>query len=223
VLPLHQSPKAVRVYARSVRPSWEHVFVSDGREQNRSRQRVKALLEAGLGRAEVARRLGLSKSTVSYHARRLGQPVDERCARRYDWAEVQLFYDAGHSVRECRARFGFSLQTWHAAAKRGLVVARPAGLPPDLLFVSGTYRSRHNLKSRLLRCGLKEPRCEECGLESWRDRPLSLCLHHVNGDGDDNRLENLQLLCPNCHSQTPNFSGRNAYRGTGNFSSRAAS
>jgi 5-methylcytosine-specific restriction endonuclease McrA len=41
-----------------------------------------------------------------------------------------------------------------------------------------------------------------------RGRPLSMALHHVNGDGRDNRLENLQLLCPNCHSQTANFSAR---------------
>jgi hypothetical protein len=38
---------------------------------------------------------------------------------------------------------------------------------------------------------------------------LSMALHHMNGDGLDNRLENLALLCPNCHAQTPNFSGRN--------------
>ena len=35
-----------------------------------------------------------------------------------------------------------------------------------------------------------------------------MALHHVNGDGSDNRLENLQMLCPNCHSQTENFAGR---------------
>jgi predicted HNH restriction endonuclease len=39
-----------------------------------------------------------------------------------------------------------------------------------------------------------------------------MALHHVNGDGRDNRLENLQLLCPNCHSQTENFSGRGRRR-----------
>ena len=39
-----------------------------------------------------------------------------------------------------------------------------------------------------------------------------MALHHVNGDGLDNRIENIALLCPNCHSQTPNFSGRNIKR-----------
>jgi hypothetical protein len=60
----------------------------------------------------------------------------------------------------------------------------------------------------LVAAGLKEERCEICGIGTWCGRPLAMALHHRNGDGLDNRLENLQLLCPNCHSQTENFSGR---------------
>jgi 5-methylcytosine-specific restriction endonuclease McrA len=63
-----------------------------------------------------------------------------------------------------------------------------------------------------VREGLTPPNCECCGISEWLDRPLSLALHHINGDGHDNRLENLQLLCPNCHSQTDNFAGRNVQR-----------
>jgi 5-methylcytosine-specific restriction endonuclease McrA len=51
-------------------------------------------------------------------------------------------------------------------------------------------------------------------IEGVRTRKTVEMLHHVNGDGRDNRLENLQLLCPNCHSQTDNFAGRNVRRNT---------
>jgi DNA-binding CsgD family transcriptional regulator len=178
-----------------------------------TRERVAALLAEGHGTNAIARTLGLSRSTVSYHVRRLGGPVDSRCARRYDWDEVQSYYDAGHSVRECQEHFGFSRQTWHAAVNRGAVTARPHGLPLEELLVAGVHRSRFNLKVRLVKAGLKQKLCEVCGIASWNGRPITLALHHVNGDRHDNRIENLELLCPNCHSQTDTFAGRNGRSG----------
>ena len=52
---------------------------------------------------------------------------------------------------------------------------------------------------------LRGRKCENCGIEEWLGQPIKLQVHHVNGDRTDNRLENLQLLCPNCHSYTDNF------------------
>jgi hypothetical protein len=131
------------------------------------------------------------------------------CNRRYDWSQIQAHYDAGHSVRECRARFGFARKSWQDAVKRGAVKPRPKAMPLDQLLIKGP-RNRMHIKLRLIGAGLMENRCEECGIAEWRDRPLSLELHHRNGSKHDNRLENLALLCPNCHSQTDTWGGKNA-------------
>lgn len=77
-------------------------------------------------------------------------------------------------------------------------------------FIKGEKRTGHNIKNRLINENLKEHKCEECGcLPEWNGKPLSLQLDHINGDNCDNRLENLRFLCPNCHSQTTTFSGKN--------------
>jgi DNA-binding CsgD family transcriptional regulator/5-methylcytosine-specific restriction endonuclease McrA len=188
------------------------VNLREVRTKVRTRERVAALLEEGLTRRETARRLGLSKATVSYHARRLGIPIDERGARRYDWEAVQRYYDAGHSVRDCIRAFGFAQDTWNAAKKRGAVVTRTQRTPDEKLFVAGQPRNRANLKRRMLVDGLRPNRCTVCGISDWLGQPLSMALHHINGDRLDNRLENLELLCPNCHSQTGTYSGRNGHR-----------
>lgn len=205
----HRDRLRVAATAAPSEPLVEAFARSGAVSQVDTRERVAELLALGVSRAETARRLGISKPTVSYHARRLGHDIDVRCARRYDWAAVQRFYDDGHSVADCVEAFGFSKQTWHAAVNAGRVVPRPAITPIAALLVADTPRSRGNLKRRLVREGIKEERCEGCGLHQWQGRALPLALHHVNGDRDDNRLENLEILCPNCHALTANFSGRN--------------
>jgi hypothetical protein len=179
------------------------------RAPGRTRTEVERLLNEGMTQAQIARSLGVTGAAISHHARALGVPAKTECTRRYDWAEVQRFHDMGHSTRECMARFGFTSQTWHDARRRGDLCTRPAAAPISTYLVKGRRVARNHLKGRLLAEGFKENRCEECGLDEWLGKPLPLALHHVNGDGDDNRLENLQLLCGNCHSQTPNFSAKN--------------
>ncbi|HEX6117205.1 MAG TPA: HNH endonuclease signature motif containing protein [Solirubrobacterales bacterium] len=183
------------------------------RRQGITRALVRDLLATGLSPAEVALRIGVTKSTVAFHMRRLDIEVDERCARRYDWAEIQRAYDSGLSVRECAARFGFNLASWHKAVLRGAIEARPAAMAIEQLLVKGrTQTNRSHLKQRLLSDGLKRNRCERCGLTEWQGKPLNMQLHHRNGDGTDNRLENLEILCPNCHAQTDTYGGRNGHR-----------
>jgi predicted transcriptional regulator len=183
----------------------------DGRREP-TRDAVARLRRAGHRQAEIARELGLTKATVAYHFRTAGSPPDARFARRYDWLEIQRAYDGGLSVRQCAAKFGFNRASWYEAVQRGDVTPRPRGLPIEELLCVGKRRGRHNLKSRVIEEGLKENRCEECGLTEWRGKALNMALHHLNGDGADNRLENLVLLCPNCHAQTPNYGGRNGHR-----------
>ncbi len=79
----------------------------------------------------------------------------------------------------------------------------------ELLVPDSTYQS-YKLKQRLFRDGIKKPACEECGwCKKSPDGRLPLELDHINGNNRDNRLENLRVLCPNCHSLKPTHRGRN--------------
>ena len=77
------------------------------------------------------------------------------------------------------------------------------------VFVENSTYARHRLKGRIIQQSLKQYICDDCGLDgNWNGKKLSLQLDHINGVNNDNRLENLRFLCPNCHSQTDNFSGK---------------
>ena len=60
-------------------------------------------------------------------------------------------------------------------------------------------------------------KCSGCGIFNWRGKDLSLTIEHIDGNGRNHKEENLTLLCPNCHSQTPTFAGRNKGKGTRSY------
>lgn len=78
------------------------------------------------------------------------------------------------------------------------------------ILVNGNYYQTYRLKRRLIAAGLKPAYCEECGwARRTEDGYLPLEIHHINGNSRDNRLENLQVLCPNCHALQPHYRARN--------------
>jgi len=88
---------------------------------------------------------------------------------------------------------------------------RPAKIPLSKILVESSTYSRSNLKQRLYEEGLKEPVCEMCGQdEVWHGRHMSIVLDHENGVRNDNRLENLRMVCPNCAATLDTHCGRAA-------------
>jgi len=82
-------------------------------------------------------------------------------------------------------------------------------IPLACVLVEGSTYHRGHLKQRLLAEGVKEPRCELCGQgELWRGTRMALVLDHINGVWNDNRVENLRILCPNCNATLDTHCGR---------------
>ncbi len=175
---------------------------------------MQAYIDAGNGFLRCRKRFGIAHATwkkalvlgdIRIDVR--GKPYSD-ANKRYDWEAIRAAYEGGLSYRRCRMLFGFASASWTKAVKAGRVTPRAveAWTAEEALANS---KSRTTIKRHLLRAGIIINRCDWCGLTEWRGRPLSIQIDHVNGIRDDHRVENLRMLCPNCHSQTDTFAARN--------------
>ena len=82
-------------------------------------------------------------------------------------------------------------------------------ITPEIVLKDNCKHSRTVLRRCILKNNLLPYKCDICGITEWNNKTLSLELDHINGKNNDNRLENLRFLCPNCHSQTTTYGSRN--------------
>lgn len=143
-------------------------------------EEAREAVAASLSYSEVLRRLGMRPAGGNHAV--LRKYVDQV------WAISTDHFDPAAA----------SIRNLHKAAK-----------PLDEILVAGSSYSRGNLKHRLFDAGLKERSCELCGQdEEWHGHQMSLILDHINGVPDDNRIENLRVVCPNCAATLDTHCGR---------------
>ena len=110
----------------------------------------------------------------------------------------------------------FEIDYSHIPLGRKSNIGRKFPSPPnkmdlcDILVENSTYTNNARLRQRLIKENILENKCYICGLEPfWNNQSLTLTLDHIDGIGSNNLEENLRILCPNCHSQTDTFAGKN--------------
>lgn len=123
----------------------------------------------------------------------------------------------GNFVQVQRRIRELALDTSHFTGKgwnAGLKLRPNPPAPLEDVLVADRSTGSHRLKQRLFRAGLKQPMCELCGWAARApDGRIPVELDHINGDRTDNRIENLRILCPSCHSLQPTHRGLNRRRG----------
>lgn len=148
---------------------------------------LQKILDESNSYADVLRKLGMSehganRTTLKKVIDEYGLDLSGINQNRKEWQEKQLKRD------------------------------RTSCKPLNEVLKNGVSYNSDRLIKRLYADGYKEKCCEQCGITNWMGKEITFHLHHIDGNHNNNELSNLQVLCPNCHSQTDNFAGKGVRR-----------
>lgn len=136
--------------------------------------------------------------------------------RNYSKEEIEQFVKDSYSYRELAKKFGYAQDGGGTMSSLKKMVEE---LDLDVSHFKGQGWNRENYSYETFQndtpkkrgsalqplIALRGRKCENCGAITWLGKPINLEVHHIDGVRTNNSLENLQLLCPNCHSYTDNF------------------
>lgn len=141
----------------------------------------------------------------------------DSCNKRYNWELVQLDMNSNISNNKICKKYGFTRSTFEKALRTGrihtdVMQVSTMSFSQYCQHIEGRLANsniRWQLKKKLLKEGIIKECCAICGIIKWNGKKICFDLDHIDGDGYNNAQINLRLLCPNCHSQTETWRGRN--------------
>ena len=157
---------------------------------------------------------------------------------RFTRQEIEQFVSESYSYAELAKRCGYGEQSGSAIAEMHFVITQfnldishftgqgwlkgktyqSDKYVPFEEYIQGGHAQTNKIRKKLLREGLKEHICECCLNTMWNNVPIPLEVHHKDGNKDNNDIDNLQLLCPNCHALTDTYKGKNTKKHKQNVS-----
>jgi len=125
---------------------------------------------------------------------------------------IEQFNKTPH-IGKLKHHFGLpDITIWRRLVKLGLRPNSKGGSKislDEILAGDHPYYQTYKLRNRLIKEGIKHNKCERCGITEWNGKELSFQLEHIDGNSYNHSLNNLMIICPNCHSQTDTYCGRN--------------
>ena len=191
---------------------------------------AKRLQKEGLTYREIAEKLNIEKGAVTYI---LSSKGEKNLLRKQAKKEANRIFEEkvldvipkSNSLNDVCAKMGlkgvnwyytkisniiqkYNIDTSHFGTQKQKTNGCFERLSDDVFFSENTNRNGCNLLKRLIEGNYKTHKCEKCGREEWEGEKIPLQIHHRDGDHFNNKINNLEVLCPNCHALTDTFGKR---------------